>query len=79
MGCDRGRPPRQLPQALNNDPRIIAIQGPGEQRLALGQRSKTKARLVMLLEPGGRILARSGPVGWISIAAKVGQAADQLS
>ena len=29
--------------------------------------AQTKARLVMLLEPGGRIVARKGPVGWISI------------
>ena len=29
--------------------------------------AQTNARLVMLLEPGGRIVARNGPVGWISM------------
>lgn len=57
----------ELPKTFDHHAGVVAVQGPGEQRFAPGHAVQTSARLVMLLEPGGRILARNGPVGWISI------------
>ena len=53
----------QLPQSLDHHPGVVAVQAPARIDSPSAKAAQTRARFVMLFDPGGRIEPRIGPAG----------------